>query len=98
MRLKKQCSFLYIYWVGGIAYFFCPFNALGVGTKNAKMAPRIAAIQRTCRAVVMPQVSAPQPMMGETRPPMVVERPRVTPEAKPTFLPKYVCPKTTTGL
>lgn len=59
MRLKKQCSFLYIYWVGGIAYFFCPFNALGVGTKNAKMAPRIAAIQRTCRAVVMPQVSAP---------------------------------------
>ena len=66
--------------------------------RKAKTAPKIAAIQRICRAVVSPHVSAPQPTSGENRPPMVVLSPSVTPEAKPIFLLKKVCPSTTIGL
>ena len=56
--------------------------------RKAKMEPMMAQIQRICRAVVRPHWSAPQPTRGETRPPMVVVKPKVTPEAKPTFFPE----------
>ena len=44
--------------------------------RKAKMAPMMALIQRHCRAGEMPHWSAPQPTIGEMRPPMVVVRPR----------------------
>ena len=64
------------------------FSMAGFFSVNAAMAPRMPAIQRIWRAAVRPQISAAQPTMGAKMPPNVVESPRVTPEAKPAFLPR----------
>lgn len=58
----------------------------------------MANIHKICSAFVSPQLSAPHPTSGETSPPMVVLSPSVTPEAKPMFLLKKVCPSITIEL
>ena len=76
----------------------CVFQAFGCGVRKEKTAPKTALIQRICRAVEMPHWSAAQPTNGEHKPPIVVLSPSVTPEARPIFLLRKVCPKITIGL
>ncbi len=79
-------------------YHFAHAASLGSRTEKVKIAPMAAQIHKTCKAVGIPHISAAQPTNGVRRPPMVILKPKVTPEAKPTFLPKKVCPSTTIAL
>ena len=69
-------------------YHFAHAASLGSRTEKVKIAPMAAQIHKTCKAVGIPHISAAQPTNGVRRPPMVILKPKVTPEAKPTFLPK----------
>ena len=70
----------------------------GLLRRAARMSGRIENTASTKNVVVRPKASPILPNTGAVIPPTLTDRPSVTPDARPTWLGRYCCPRSTIGL